>query len=91
MAVEAHAAAAGPTAGEYIVHHLTHASNKEMSGPFDLSVVHWDSMFFSILIGVIGCLTLWLAARKATAGVPGRRDLGRDGREPGQGHRAQRQ
>ena len=61
-----------PTASEYIVHHLTHASNKEMSGPFDLSVVHWDSMFFSILIGVIGCLTLWLAARKATAGVPGR-------------------
>jgi F-type H+-transporting ATPase subunit a len=76
MAVEAHAAehgaAAGPTAGEYIVHHLTHASNKAMSGPFDLSVVHWDSMFFTIVIGVIGCLTLWLAARKATAGVPGR-------------------
>ena len=72
MAVEAHAAAAGPTAGEYIVRHLTHASNKAMSGPFDLSVVHWDSMFFTIVIGVIGCLTLWLAARKATAGVPGR-------------------
>jgi F-type H+-transporting ATPase subunit a len=29
-------------------------------------------MFFTIVIGVIGCLTLWLAARKATAGVPGR-------------------
>jgi len=43
-----------------------------MVGPFDLSVVHWDSMVFSILIGVAGCLLLWMAARKATAGVPGR-------------------
>jgi F-type H+-transporting ATPase subunit a len=76
MAAEAqaaeHAAAAGPTAGEYIVHHLTHLRNKEMQGPFDLSVVSWDSMFFSITLGVIGCLLLWMAARKATSGVPGR-------------------
>jgi F-type H+-transporting ATPase subunit a len=76
MAAEAHAANAaaehGPTAGEYIIHHLTHWRNKEMTGPFDLSVVSWDSMFFSITIGVLGCFLLWLAARKATSGVPGR-------------------
>ena len=76
MAAEAHAADAaaehGPTAGEYIIHHLTHLRNKEMHGPFDLSVVSWDSMFISIAIGVIGCFFLWLAARKATSGVPGR-------------------
>jgi F-type H+-transporting ATPase subunit a len=72
MAAEAHAAAHGPTSGEYIVHHLTHLRNKELHGPFDLSVVSWDSMFFAILTGVIGCLVLWLAARKATSGVPGR-------------------
>ena len=76
MAAEAHAANAaaahGPTAGEYIIHHLTHLRNKEMTGPFDLSVVSWDSLFFSITLGVIGCFLLWLAARKATSGVPGR-------------------
>ena len=72
MAAEAHAAEHGPSSGEYIVHHLTHLRNKELHGPFDLSVVSWDSMFFAILTGVIGCLVLWLAARKATSGVPGR-------------------
>ena len=72
MAAEAHAAEQGPTAGEYIVHHLTHLRNKEMTGPVDFSVVAWDSMFFAILTGVIGCFFLWRAARKATSGVPGR-------------------
>jgi F-type H+-transporting ATPase subunit a len=72
MAAEGHAAEHGPTAGEYIVHHLTHARNKELVGPFDLSVVNWDSMIFSILVGVLGCFFLWKAARKATSGVPGR-------------------
>ena len=67
-----HAATAGPTAGEYIVHHLTHWRNKELVGPFDLTVINWDSMIFSILIGVLGCFVLWRAARKATSGVPGR-------------------
>ncbi len=62
----------GPTSGEYIIHHLTHLRNKDFKGTFDLSVVSWDSMFFSITIGVIGCWLLWLAARKATSGVPGR-------------------
>jgi F-type H+-transporting ATPase subunit a len=72
MAAVENAAAHGPTAGEYIVHHLTHWRNKEMVGPVDFSVVAWDSMFFSILTGVLGCFILWLAARKATSGVPGR-------------------
>jgi len=56
MAAESHAAEQAPTAGEYIVHHLTHLRNKELNGPFDLSVVSWDSMFFSIVIGVLGLL-----------------------------------
>jgi F-type H+-transporting ATPase subunit a len=29
-------------------------------------------MFFSIVMGVLGCFLLWRAARKATSGVPGR-------------------
>jgi F-type H+-transporting ATPase subunit a len=72
MSAEGHAAEHGPTAGEYIVHHLTHWRNKELHGPFDLSVVSWDSMFFSIALGVLGCFLLWKAASKATSGVPGR-------------------
>ena len=66
------AAHAGPSAGEYIVHHLTHWRNKELVGPFDLSVVNYDSLLFSILVGVIGCFLLWKGASKATSGVPGR-------------------
>jgi F-type H+-transporting ATPase subunit a len=72
MAAEGSAAEHGPTAGEYIVHHLTHLRNKELNGPFDLTVVNWDSMIFAILVGVLGCFFLWKAARKATSGVPGR-------------------
>ena len=72
MAAENAAEHGGQTAGEYIVHHLTHWRNKEMTGPFDMTVINWDSTFFSILMGVIGCFLLWKAARKATSGVPGR-------------------
>ena len=68
MAAEGH----GPTAGEYIVHHLTHWRNKELNGPFDLSVVAYDSIIFSVLMGLIGSFLLWKAARSATSGVPGR-------------------
>jgi len=70
--VAEHATAHAPTAGEYIVHHLTFLSNKESTSPFDLSVVHWDSVVFAIALGVIGCFLLWKAARAATSGVPGR-------------------
>jgi|SRR5450755_192563 len=68
MAAEEHA----PTAGEYIIHHLTHFGTGKPKGLVDFSVVNFDSVFFSALIGAIGCFLLWLAARKATSGVPGR-------------------
>ena len=61
-----------PTAGEYIIHHLQHLQNKKQTGVVDFSVVNLDSTFFTIVVGVIGCWLLWLAARKATSGVPGR-------------------
>jgi F-type H+-transporting ATPase subunit a len=66
------AAEHGPTAGEYIVHHLTHLQNKKPGNVVDFSVFNFDSLFFSIALGVLGCWLLWLAARKATSGVPGR-------------------
>jgi F-type H+-transporting ATPase subunit a len=62
----------GPTAGEYIVHHLQHLQNKTPQGVADFSVFNLDSLFYSIVLGVLGCWLLWLAARKATSGVPGR-------------------
>jgi F-type H+-transporting ATPase subunit a len=69
MAAEGHEA---PSAGEYIVHHLHHLQSSPQHGVVDLSVVNLDSVFFSVLLGVLGCWLLWLAARRATAGVPGR-------------------
>ncbi|WP_309683302.1 F0F1 ATP synthase subunit A [Polaromonas sp.] len=60
------------TAGEYIGHHLTHWQNKPMSGVIDFSVYNLDSIIWAVLLGVVGSLFLWLAARSATAGVPGR-------------------
>ena len=71
MAAEGHAGHA-PTAGEYIVHHLQHLQNKTPQGVADFSVFNLDSLFYSIVLGVLGCWLLWLAARKATSGVPGR-------------------
>jgi F-type H+-transporting ATPase subunit a len=66
------AAEHGPTAGEYIGHHLTHLQNKPMQGVIDFSVYNLDSIFWSVLLGVLGTWLLWKAARSATSGVPGR-------------------
>ena len=65
-------AANAPSASDYIVHHLTHWQNKKQVDIVDFSVFNIDSLFFSILLGVLGCFLLWRAARKATSGVPGR-------------------
>jgi F-type H+-transporting ATPase subunit a len=68
----------GPSAGEYIQHHLHHLQknfnfeNVEQHSIVDFSLFNFDSMLFSVVLGFVGCLTLWLAARKATSGVPGR-------------------
>ena len=66
------AAEQGQTSGEYIIHHLTHLQNHKASNVVDFSVFNFDSIFFSVAMGVLGCWLLWLGARKATSGVPGR-------------------
>ena len=66
------AAAHAPSASEYIVHHLGHLSNKTQASTVDFSVYNIDTIFWSITMGVIGSLLMWLAARRATSGVPGR-------------------
>jgi len=68
MAAEGHAL----TPGEYIRHHLVHLTNKKQESIVDFSVINIDSMVFNVLLGALVCFVLWLAARKATSGVPGR-------------------
>lgn len=65
-------AAQGPTAGEYIGHHLTHWQNKPMDGVIDFSVYNLDSILWAVILGIVGSFFLWKAARSATSGVPGR-------------------
>jgi len=67
-----HAAEGGPSAGEYIIHHLTHNQNHKQAGIVDFSVFNLDSIFFAVLMGVLGTFLLWRAAKSATSGVPGR-------------------
>jgi F-type H+-transporting ATPase subunit a len=60
------------TANEYILHHLTFLSNKKPTGILDFSVINWDSVFFSVALAVLFAGSFYLAARKATSGVPGK-------------------
>nr|WP_145551178.1 F0F1 ATP synthase subunit A [Variovorax boronicumulans] len=74
MAAEGHA----PTASEYIVHHLQHwqvdwgLNPVKQTAIVDFNVINLDSVLYSVILGVIGCFVMWLAARKASSGVPGR-------------------
>ncbi len=68
MAAEGHA----PTASEYVVHHLHHLAAGKQHGLFDLSNLHFDTLFFSVLTGLITIFLLRSVAKKATSGVPGR-------------------
>jgi F-type H+-transporting ATPase subunit a len=62
------------SANEYILHHLTFLQNKDPQGIVDWSVIHWDSVFFSVLLAVLFGGSFYLAARKAqkNTGVPGK-------------------
>lgn len=66
------AAEHAPTAGEYIQHHLSHLTNIKQDFVVNFHVFNYDTIFWSIFAGVVGSLIMWLAARNATAGVPGR-------------------
>jgi F-type H+-transporting ATPase subunit a len=56
-----------PTAGEYIIHHLQHLQVGKGFWTFNL-----DSIFYSIVLGVLGLWLLRGVARRVTSGVPGR-------------------
>jgi F-type H+-transporting ATPase subunit a len=60
-------ASEGPTtATEYIVHHLTNLKTGE-----GVWAMHWDTLFFSLLLGLVIVVLFGIAARRATTGVPG--------------------
>ena len=68
------ASTAPASASDYIVHHLGHFNNTHHAQKdiVDFSILNYDTIFWSVLVGVLGCFFMWRAARKATAGVPGR-------------------
>ncbi len=61
-----------PTASEYIVHHLTYLTSSKQTALVDWSVVHLDTLFFSISLGLLAVLVMARLAARATSGVPGR-------------------
>ncbi|MEI2415993.1 F0F1 ATP synthase subunit A [Orrella sp. JC864] len=58
----------------YIQHHLVHFNNigEKQESIAQFNVINYDSIFWSLAMGLIVVLFLWRAARRATAGVPGR-------------------
>lgn len=66
-------------AAEYIKHHLQNLTSlsdvtegQGLKNIADFSFINIDSLFFSILLGVVGSYLLYRAAQRATSGVPGR-------------------
>jgi len=69
MAATAHQT---PTLAEYVTHHLQNLATSPQKKMVDFSILHLDTVFWSVFCGMIGCLVLYIVARRATAGVPGR-------------------
>jgi F-type H+-transporting ATPase subunit a len=67
-----------PTEGlqptEYIIEHLTNLNNlgEVQSKIVDFSIINYDTIFWSVMMGLLTIGVLLLAARKATSGVPSR-------------------
>ncbi len=59
---------------EYIQHHLVHLNNlgHKQDIVANFGVVNYDSLFWSIAMGLIVIYFLWRAAHRATTDVPGR-------------------
>ncbi|HEX4648689.1 MAG TPA: F0F1 ATP synthase subunit A [Steroidobacteraceae bacterium] len=64
-----------PGATEYIVHHETFLSNKVPHGIVDFSAINLDTVFFSVLLALLFGGAFFVAARRATTGVPGKFQL----------------
>ena len=60
------------TTGQYITHHLGHNASAKQTSIIDFSIIHYDTIFWSVTMAFLAGLFLWLAARRATPGVPSR-------------------
>jgi len=67
------------TTGEYIVHHLQNLQVCRVEGEWvwnhcagNFWTINVDSMFFSIVLGLLFVGLFWRVARNATSGVPSR-------------------
>ncbi|HEY6822959.1 MAG TPA: F0F1 ATP synthase subunit A [Steroidobacteraceae bacterium] len=69
------AAEGGGSATDYIVHHETFLSNKVPHGIVDFTAINLDTVFFSVLLAVLFGGAFYVAARRATTGIPGRFQL----------------
>ena len=68
------ASSTGPTASEYIVHHLTHlnTSGEAQKSVVDFSLINLDTVVISVVLGLLMAGLLRAAASRVTSGVPGR-------------------
>lgn len=68
------AADAPPSAGDYILHHLGNFNSvgHPQTAIVDFGIFNYDTFFISLALGVAACLVMWLIARKAHSGAPGR-------------------
>lgn len=60
------------TSTEYITHHLGHFQSSHQHGIIDFHVLNYDTIIWSVAMGIVGLLLMWSAARRVTSGVPGR-------------------
>jgi F-type H+-transporting ATPase subunit a len=60
------------TAGDYIGHHLVHLQNKKQTTLVDFGVINIDTIFLSIMLGILGLFVMWRVAKTVHSGVPGR-------------------
>src|ERR671911_679191 len=80
---EEHSGGHGETAGEYIQHHLTNLQVCRVDGEWvwnDCAGNFWgvnvDSMFFSLLLGVVFIYLFRKVAKNITTGRPGKLQAG---------------
>ena len=61
------AAVSAPNAGEYILHHLgnLNSSGHPQATIFDFSIINYDTVFFSVVTGLLCLLPMWWVAGSA--------------------------
>ena len=66
------------SSSDYVNHHLLHLNNvgEVQTKLIDLNFINLDTVFWGLFTGLITVFILWLAARKATSGIPNRFQAG---------------